>query len=272
MNNGSHPRITGPRCSLLPLTPNTQRPPRPSLSCPPWSARTLSSSGSLGQAASLISWLQLLPRCSSSSLSNQGWALKKQASFCLLSLHRALPWLLLVLRMTSRLLASEVLCNHPFPSGITSYFHCPAAFFLFLEHMTLIPIWGLGSCLCVCLYRVVMERETSHGPQFPASPPQPSHVWLALLYPPLVFASWHLITVSWNVRPVQAGHVSLLSNVFSHEGKENVTVMICKRESERKCVLLSSGCDYECSCVLCLLTSILWNKHELLLLFKKKKH
>lgn len=48
-------------------------------------------------------------------------------------------------------------------------------------------------------------------------------------------------------------------------------MMIYKRESKRKCVLLSSGCDYECSYVLCLLTSILWNKHELLLLFKKEK-
>ena len=55
MNNGSHPQITGPRCSLLPLTPHTQCPPRPSLPCPPWSARTLSSADSLGQAASLIS-------------------------------------------------------------------------------------------------------------------------------------------------------------------------------------------------------------------------
>lgn len=46
--------------------------------------------------------------------------------------------------------------------------------------------------------------------------------------------------------------------------------MIYRRESKRKCMLLSSGCDYECSYVLCLLTSILWNKHELLLLFKKE--
>ena len=48
-------------------------------------------------------------------------------------------------------------------------------------------------------------------------------------------------------------------------------MMIYKRGSKRKCMLLSSGCDYERSYVLCLLTSILWNKHELLLLFKKKK-
>ena len=149
-----------PRCSSLLLTPTPSALPGPPRPVP---VGLLAPSPLLAPKARPPHWSpdsSSYPTVVRPHSAIKGGLFKKQTSFCLLSLHKTLPWLLLVLRMTSRLLACEVLCSHPFPSGIIAYFHCPPAFFLFLEHIKLIPTWGLGSCLYVCLkgsalYRVV---------------------------------------------------------------------------------------------------------------------